>query len=74
VLNIKEIDDVIRHIEVKAYNSAIILLRAMKHDAEQIEGQKPSHNKQSTPCEDGICPQCGAPVDSNGGYVGSANC
>jgi hypothetical protein len=42
VLKIKEFDDVIRHIENGGYNSAIILLRAMKHDAESAEGLKKS--------------------------------
>ena len=54
MLKIKEFDDVIRHIEGKAYNSAIVLLRAMKHDAESAEALKPSYNKQS----DEITPSC----------------
>ena len=51
MLKIKEFDDVIRHIEGKAYNSAIVLLRAMKHDAESAEALKPPHNRPSAPCE-----------------------
>ena len=44
MLKIKEFDDVIRHIENKGYNSAIILLRAMKHDAESAESPVTSAN------------------------------
>ena len=33
MLNLKEFDDAIYHIENKGYNSAIILLKAMKSDA-----------------------------------------
>lgn len=44
MLNISEFDDVIHHIEQKAYNSAIVLLKAMKHDAEEEEPK--SSNKK----------------------------
>lgn len=44
MLKTKEFDDVIRHIEGKAYNSAIILLRAMKYDAESAEVQQATNS------------------------------
>jgi ribosomal protein L19 len=36
-LRIKEFDDVIHHIKNKGYNSAIMLLKAMKKDAMEDE-------------------------------------
>jgi len=48
VLKIKEFDDVIRHIENGGYNSAIVLLRAMKKDAENDQQQAENMEEKKT--------------------------
>jgi hypothetical protein len=45
-----------------------------KRTVKLVEEKFTPTNKQSTPYEDGICPECGAPVGETGGYIGSMNC
>jgi hypothetical protein len=55
-----EVEQLIKLLEIGYKDSALVALRAIRK--ELAEGQKPSHNKQSTPC-----PACGRDMECPNG-------